>query len=133
MTQRRRLDSAGPRRNRYHRIQPRDSLCHGRKCSTHDAARPVALHGGASTEHGKPGAENVETIGHHSHAYETLAAFDARATDGGEPAASAQAMAAVHPVFAGVKRFRPLRRRALRTCLPPGVAMRTRKPCVLRR
>ena len=34
---------------------------------------------------------------------------------------------------AGVSRLRPLSRRALITLLPPGVAIRIRKPWVLRR
>ncbi len=105
----------------------------GASAARTNSSCPVSFHSGASSEHGQPGAENVETVGQHAHTDETVAALDARATDSGKSAASTQAVAAVHPVFAGVKRFRPLRRRALSTCLPPGVAMRTRKPCVLRR
>jgi hypothetical protein len=49
------------------------------------------------------------------------------------PASPGKAMPPVHRVGAGVRRLRPLRRRALSTWRPPGVAMRMRKPCVLRR
>jgi len=50
-----------------------------------------------------------------------------------DASAAAKAKPAVHRGAAGVRRLRPLRRRAFSTCLPPGVAMRARKPCVLRR
>ena len=50
------------------------------------------------------------------------------------PASPGKAMPRVHRVGAEVaRRLRPFRRRALSTWRPPGVAMRMRKPCVLRR
>ena len=54
-------------------------------------------------------------------------------TDGGKATSPTQAMSRDHRVGAGVRRLRPLRRRALSTWRPPGVDMRMRNPWVLRR
>lgn len=63
----------------------------------------------------------------------TRTALTASFSHRGNPASPGKAMPPVHRVGAGVRRLRPLRRRAFSTWRPPGVDMRIRNPCVLRR
>ena len=103
---------------------------HGR---TEPAAEEVAADGRAQTHQREADPGNLEPIAGELDAHTVGRGTQPSGPDRGKATSPTQAMSRDHRGGAGVRRLRPLRRRALRTWRPPGVDMRMRKPCVLRR
>ena len=95
--------------------------------------QPVAAHRRAGPDNSEGGARDGQAVAHRTKPEAAAANVDAVRTQCSEAAPPAQAVPPVHRGPVGVRRLRPLRRRALRTCRPPGVDIRMRNPCVLRR
>jgi hypothetical protein len=110
--------------------QPGEQRGHG---GTEPAAEQVAAYRRAQTDQREADAGNVEPIAGELDAHTVGRGTQPSGPDRGKATSPTQAMSRDHRGGAGVRRLRPLRRRALRTWRPPGVDMRMRNPCVLRR
>jgi hypothetical protein len=93
----------------------------------------IAGHGTPYSGHRQPDASRPHRVHRGVDAHDPDLGEAAFRPHGGEPAPSTQRALVAQRGPVGVSRWRPFRRRALRTLRPPGVAMRTRKPWVLRR
>jgi len=100
---------------------------------TQAAAEQVALNGRAHPHQRVAHAGHLEVVASKLRSHPGCGAARSRAPHCGKATSPLQAMPRDHRGGAGVRRLRPLRRRALSTWRPPGVDIRMRNPCVLRR
>ncbi len=104
-------------------------------CGAKAAAQTVAKDGGAHTREGEADTADLmrrRCRGGTNHTRGTLNPPGADCCEAASAAEDSRPRGRGHRGGAGVRRLRPLRRRALSTARPPGVDMRVMNPWVLR-